>query len=355
MNRLKTYLQISDLHFVDPPQQNAVDPWMRFVPLLNGYVGHSHGALVYLIKAFKDLRRTEPDVEIIVTGDLTAYGKKSQFDLADRFLGTAGQRPSFLGLNAPGWRTLAISGNHDYWPGTAFRSLGTPNLEVRTLFPDDWTVVPTTLPNGVPLVFLSLNSDADVGGWSLERFYACGSFVSAVNRLEQALSKRGQQKEIRVLLLHHSVEYRGRQVQFPFLRVSVNLEHLAIDNASRQALASLIDNHGIRVILTGHVHNPFFVGLLPQSTSYTRRDVMESRCGSTSQHLTATSGIPIGGGSNAPRYQNSVIVHRLHEDAGQIYWQSEVHVVLLSQGIGFQPAARFLASPRSQSQILVWP
>jgi len=362
MNRLKTYLQISDLHFGDRLQQSAFDSWARYVPGLNGYVGHSHAALGYLTTAFKTLRRAEPDSELIVTGDLTAYGKDSQFQLADSFLSTAGKRPPFLGLNAPGWKDLAISGNHDYWPGfPPFRSLGKSNSAVRTYFPDDWSVTTsTTLPNGVSVVFLRLNSDADVKGWSAERFYACGSFVNAVKGLDKDLSKRPQQNEIRVLLLHHSAEYRGQQIQIsptrllPF-RVSIHLKHLTIDDASQRELVNLIDNHGIRVVLTGHVHNPFFVGHLPKSTSHPQRDVMEARCGSTSQLLTATSGSPIGGGLNIPRYQNSVIVHRLFEEAGQIYWKSEVHALFLSQGKGFQAASKFLSAPAPEDQIVVWP
>lgn len=361
MNRLKTYLQISDLHFDGPLQQSAVHPWARYVPLLKGYVGHSQGALGYLTKAFKELRRAEPDVELIVTGDLTAYGKVSQFQLADSFLSTAGQRPSFLGLNAPGWMTLAIPGNHDHWPGNLF-PLGTPNSEVSRRFPNDSTVMPSTmLPNGVSVVFLSLNSDAGVTGWSAERCFACGSFVSAVNELDGKLTNRKQdQHEIRVLLLHHSVEYVGRQIPRSLSRVfsaSADLRYLTIDNASRRKVADLLDKHGIRVVLTGHIHQPFFVGRLPRSPSnpsYAQRDVMEARCGSTSQRLTAAPSVPIEGGSNAPRYQNSLIVHRLLEDAGRIYWQSEVHAIFLSEG-GFRPAPSFLADSPSRGEILVWP
>lgn len=362
MNRLKTYLQISDLHFGDPLQQSAVDPWAHYVLGLKGYVGHSPGALRYLAKAFKELRRAEPDAELIVTGDLTAWGTTSEFQQADGFLSTAGQWPEFVGLNAPGWMTLAIPGNHDHWRGIPFWPLGTPNSEVRRRFPNDWAVTPSTkLPNGVSVVFLSLNSDADVGGYSDERIWACGSFVSAVNGLDQALSARNQD-EIRVLLLHHSVEYRGRLIQRSRTRClpvswSVNLEHLTIDDASRRKVADLLDKHGIRVVLTGHIHQPFFVGQLPKSSLYPKRDVMEARCGSTSQRLTAAPGVPIGGGSNAPPYQNSLIVHRLLDDVGRIYWQSEAHAIFpsISSKMGFRPASELLVNPPSQGQILVWP
>lgn len=361
MNRLKTYLQISDLHFAGPLQRSAVDPWWRYVPCLKGYVGHSQGALGYLTNAFKKLRKAEPDAELIITGDLTAWGTTSEFQQADGFLTTAGQRPSFLGLNAPDRRTFAIPGNHDHWPGIPFWPLGTPNSEVRRRFPNDWAVTPSTmLPNSVSVVFLSLNSDADVGGYSAERVWARGSFVSAVNGLDEELTNHRQERhEIRVLLLHHSVEYEGRRIRRSSTRrlplgVSIGLEYLTIDNASRQRVADLLDKHGIRVVLTGHIHQPFFVGQLPKSSLYPKRDVMEARCGSTSQRLTAALGTGNEGGSNAPCYQNSLIVHRLLEDAGRIYWQSEVHTVFRLQG-GFQPASNFLDDPPSQGQILVWP
>ena len=108
------------------------------------------------------------------------------------------------------------------------------------------------------------------------------------------------------------------------------------------------------MVLTGHVHNPFFVGRLPKSQSYPQRDVMEARCGSSNQRLTAASGVPRGGIPNAPRYQNSVIVHRLLEDGGQIYWKSEVHALFVSR-TGFEAASRFLAAPAPEHQIVVWP
>jgi len=144
MNKLKTYLQISDLHFCGWLQRKTADPWAKYIPLLNGYVGHSHGALMYLTKTLKQLKKVEPDLELVVTGDLTAFGNPGQFRIADNFLSTAGKRPGFLGLNTPGWKTLAISGNHDYWPGFPF-PLGGTNTAVRTYFPNDWAITPSTV------------------------------------------------------------------------------------------------------------------------------------------------------------------------------------------------------------------
>jgi hypothetical protein len=109
-------------------------------------------------------------------------------------------------------------------------------------------ITPTPhLIKGVPLVFLGLNGDADVGGWSAERYYACGSFASAVTGLDAALKRRNQnvtKDEIRILLLHHSIEYDGKLVQrkptrrFP-VHFTAGLHHLTIDDASRAALTEV--------------------------------------------------------------------------------------------------------------------
>jgi 3',5'-cyclic AMP phosphodiesterase CpdA len=184
MTLLKTYMQISDLHFVDTAQRVVFDPWAQHVPLLAGFVGHSDAALRYLQSAFNRLCRRDPETELIVTGDLTAYGATDQFRDADTYLGNAPTYPEFLGLNRPDWSKLSVPGNHDFWPGVALVSLGHTNREVRRRYPRNVDITrPLVLPSGQQVVFLCLNSDADVRPFSRERFYAVGDVPEFVERM----------------------------------------------------------------------------------------------------------------------------------------------------------------------------
>lgn len=352
---LRTYIHVSDLHFGTPGLRNTVDPWLRYVPLLNGYVGEDPAALRYLSASVAALRRAEPNAELIVTGDLTAFGANMQFDRADEYLGLAGTFPLFLGLNFPHWRDLAVPGNHDHWPGIPFVSLGGNRAAVRARFPTHYVSPPVSLGNGRQLVFIHLDGDVDVKPVSPERFYAVGSFVSGLRQLENdpklAVPTFNQ---VRVLLLHYSFEYVGPIVQSRWIPVALNIRHLSIDDASRAALAAFTQKYNVRVLLSGHVHNPFFVGDVP-ALAIAGRMAMEGRCGSTTQRIA-----PYVGNGHAQankRFMNSFIVHRLEEDdAGTtLFWESKVHAMNMSGAGGFQEAAAFLTQPSPAHRIQVWP
>lgn len=350
MKLLKTYLQVSDLHFVDPVQRLLYDPWARHVPLLSGFVGHAKAPLRYLQLAFRRLLYTNPKTDLIVTGDLTAYGATNQFKAADAYLGTAGTYPEFLGLNRPQWSALSVPGNHDFWPGIGFVSLGWTNREVGRRYPLNASITPSvTLANGQQVVFLHLNGDADVKSFSPERFYACGSFCSAIQALDRLMLGRSS-TEIRVLLLHHSVQYSGSTVNRVGSRwlpasVRVTLRHLTIDDVSRAELTKFITKHGIRVILTGHVHHPYFIGNIATPGSGFGHAVLESCCGTTTQRPVGLAG---------PTAQNSLVIHRMEEDDnGDVYWRSEVHTLALSKK-GFSPPS-VPAPPNSGFSIRVSP
>jgi hypothetical protein len=151
-------------------------------------------------------------------------------------------------------------------------------------------------------------------------------------------------------MLHHSVQYTGLEVNFVGTGwvpadVGVRLRHLTIDDASRKALVDFINKYGVRVILTGHVHRPYFIGNIATAGSGLRHDVLESCCGTTTQRPLAAAGVTT---------QNSLIVHRLEERGnGDIYWHSEVHTLALITGEGFGPPRP--APPNSSYDICVWP
>jgi hypothetical protein len=142
MPHLKTYLHVSDLHFTGGWQRNMFDPWAQYVWGLPGLIGHTLPMLRYLQSAFSRLVKVDPATELIVTGDLTAFGATKQFRDADDYLGKASKKPPFLGLNRPGWASLSVPGNHDFWSGVACTGWGYTNGEVRKRYPLDAWVTP---------------------------------------------------------------------------------------------------------------------------------------------------------------------------------------------------------------------
>jgi calcineurin-like phosphoesterase family protein len=325
MRHLKTYLQVSDLHFTGGLHEKWFDPWAQHVPGLRGFVGHTVSVLRSLQATFIRLSENEPGLELIVTGDLTAFGAASQFSAADHFFGGYSITFPFLGLHRPEWATLSVPGNHDFWSGVACTGWSFTNAEVRKRYPlDAWATPALPLPGGRELVFLHLNGEADVRALSPERMYACGSFRSAVEKLDALLDQRRNQ-EVRVLLLHHSVQHEGEPVSVPGSRwlpveVTVLLKHLSIDDASKAALAALVAKHDIRLILTGHIHHPPFLGRITTAAFAAGPPCWESCCGSTTQRcLPSTPGL---------FSDNGLIVHRVESDtSGAVFWRSEVYAL----------------------------
>jgi hypothetical protein len=331
-------MQISDLHFTGEWHGKAFDPWAHHVPGLAGLVGHTKPLLRYVQDAFERLLESDPTTEIIVTGDLTAFGAAEQFEAADAYLGGVIEESPDLGLNRPNWASLSVPGNHDFWSGATCLGWGFTNRSVRVRYPlDAWVTPAFTLPNDRELVFLHLNSDADVRAMSPERTYACGSFCSAIRKLDALLADR-KQREIRVLLVHHSVQHEGEPVlHLPGSRwlpveVTLLLKHLSINDASRRELAGLVTKYDIRLVLTGHVHFPQFLGPITTGPFAEGPACWESRCGSTTQRCSASS--------PAVRTDNGLVVHRLTMDPfGAVFWHSEAHGLLQSSdgGAAFSP------------------
>ena len=351
MNRLGTFVHVSDLHFGGEKVGRSFDPWARYVPLLNGFVGHDPATLRYLQSSLNRLRRSEPGTKLIVTGDLTAFGAAAQFHDSTSFLGGPGKAPHFLGLNEVDWKDRSIPGNHDQWPGIPFFPLGGPNKTVHKLFAAHRVGPHVALPGRRVLEFLRLDSDADVDPWSAQRLYACGSFVSNLATLDSKMTPP-ETNRIRVLLIHHSFEFIGHVVRpGTLMPISVGIHHLAIDPPSRQALAAFVRKHDIRVLLTGHVHCPHYLGN-PFGLFADATPALEARCGSSTQRLA-----PGGPGGAKGRVQNTLMVHRLLEDPAtrHIYWDTEVCGLSLHQGTGFAPHPPSANGPAVQHRQRVWP
>ena len=344
--RLATFVHISDLHIgdIDPEAivKDAVarELWAKGGPVFDGLLGHSHKSLVRLEQAYDKLRADE-DAKLIVTGDLTAFGAESQFDTAADFLGQVLKPPKTvraLGLREKNWAKLAVPGNHDHWSGRPV-IVGRPTVGLAKYFSGLPTTHVLPLPSGNTVRFLRIDSDADVQPFSPQRVLARGCFSTQLQKLAGELPVP-QQREIRVLLIHHSFQCAG--------------VCLAMTSQSKSALADFIVDQAVSVILCGHIHQPPFVGTMEVIHLRQKKMFLEARSGTTTQlstlpfHWTNLVG-------NRPkrmdRWPNSFLVHRLiQQDDGSIDWCTETH---LEGPYGFRNAPAVSGLPKEFS-LKVW-
>ena len=334
--RLLTLVHISDMHLAVPtPSQGGAPPrfWRRST-VFDGLLGHTEDALEDLEAFFLRLGREKP--RLVVTGDLTACGNPAEFALAKQYLTSriqlAGGR--LTGLEVADALEWTIPGNHDQWPGARV-IYGRPTAGLKTLRPTPIAPKPIYLGKGRKLTILGIDSDSDVGPFSEDREFARGQFFPQLDALRLAIPSC-HRKEIRVLLVHHSSMHRG--------------EVLSIKSYSNKGLWTFIEQRGVSVMLTGHVH------VAARSvTDVTHKDktwpVLEARCGTTCQ----TDEVPPGwaAASKTPisrdRFPaNSVLLHRLYDTGKAIEWRA--HTVPRTDGGFLERNAIPLCDP-----VVVWP
>jgi hypothetical protein len=188
-----------------------------------------------------------------------------------------------------------------------------------------------TLANGRQLQILGIDTDADVHPRRLKRFRAVGSFQTQLAPAAALLGMRGP-KQIRVLLMHHSWDRQGLI--------------LAIDHGSRAALGQFLITHGIQILMTGHTHDALVQPLVPPLRG--GHSVLECRCGTTTQ----VDQVPFAwrniiGGFPIRRWpENTLLVHRLFDQQGQVRW--EVETFYRDRAKGFQTVG-----PRGQHQLVI--
>jgi len=293
-------------------------------PKMDGFLGHSFKSLTMLDLFFGNLVQSEKaelpkneKVEVIVTGDLTRVGAAWEFDMARLFLEKeVPYRGKYIGFKNPNSLKQAIPGNHDHYPGVA-SLVGGPTQALGQMFSNTFAPVTVRLGSSHELTILRINTDADVSAWGHLRWRAQGSFVSQINWLRSQLSGPPRKNEIRVLPLHHSVAHRGVFLQ--------------IDNQSRAELLDFIVNYGVAVLLSGHIHEPPLVKLATAvDKNGNSADYLEARCGTTTQknlfhvpwywrNTLANLGI-----QKRSHWSNTLLVHRITEDQGEIFWESKL-------------------------------
>lgn len=321
---LASFLQISDLHLGHVDRANLTGPYNAEMPaqwakckLFRGLFGHHYLALEQLVRFVNEQRQTDKTLKLLVTGDLTSCGHPDQFETAKSFLGGTLVHPKGLcGLGDGNWNPWAISGNHDQWPGDG-RVGGAPSGALRGCFPvmpRCWTL---NLPTGHVIRFYSIDTDKDVRPNGSFRRLAIGHFPSQLADATRSFTSNREPKEIRVLLLHHSRRF-GRPNYFKPLVMSMN---------SRRELDQFLVQHGISVMLCGHTHVPRVRAHSAQAPNRQAKNVLECCCGTTTQW----DWIPYqwtnlwGSFPTFSMEPNTLILHRITQDGGKLFWEARVH------------------------------
>lgn len=326
--RLATFVHISDLHFGDvdgdgaPTHSAAARAILSKFRVFDGLFGHSRTAIYRLVEFWERILKDEENVQLVVTGDLTAYGSEDQFRSALTYVENEVTPPygNNIGLHAWDWRERSIPGNHDQWPG--YPIIFGRGYNVANHFPGPPFVQPKRLPNGLTLRILAIDTDADVWPFGRNRLYPRGRFTSQLIALNK-LIEPPKQDEFTVLLLHHSPSHVGKTLGI----VPGSLGDLS---------AFLIEQH-VAVMLCGHVH-------VPRVSTYRAQDqgrvldVLEACCGTTTQ----LDRLPLGWRDFSGRRPdrrltaNTLLVHRLDEQNNEVLWSIQAY----SRDVpGFSPEA----------------
>jgi hypothetical protein len=333
---LLTIVQISDLHIgeIDPSNGDAsisstAASLFAQSTWFDGILGHHGRALQDLAEFWAKLIKKDKQALVLVSGDITRCGGVKEFDVANEFLKSAVDlnppQKNHCGLGVADWRDFAIPGNHDHWEG-AVHPWGRPTRGLLKYFPSGAMpyIREVTLGNGRTVLIAGIDTDADVGPFSLKRMAAIGSFKSQLRALDPLFRQKNREGAIAALVMHHSWAKKTGP--------------LSIDSGSRDALARFLRNHSIKLILTGHTHESVLLDFLPDTES--GPSVLECRCGTTTQHdevpydwLTAFKKFP-----RRQWPQNCLLVHRLIGREGSTMWDVETFARTRDKGfrsIGF--------------------
>lgn len=319
---LATLFHISDLHVGDVDWEGALrgderlepsyEDWWRHWSMFDGYFGHDHRALAHVVDALIELQLTAVNPLVVFTGDLTACGRAPQFLMGATFLGSQVvlEQRNLLGLKQASALARAVPGNHDGWPGST-RILGPRSLAIESLFGACPRVQRVPLGDGRTLVFILIDTEANVDVWGLNRFAARGEFHDQLTRAGGHLTG-DPAREVRVLVLHHTRLTNARFSERICPRTAAELE-------------AFIADHHVAVLLTGHVHEPL-VGARPVEGK--RRASLEFCAGTTSQRPEPPRRWRLSERRHARRSRhNTLMVHRVAEaDDGSLHWFADVQI-----------------------------
>ncbi len=310
-------LQISDLHIGSPKAIDKLDPGISrllpFVPFGERLTPHDQRSLDHLAEFCDSVREACEDrgvaFRVVNAGDHTQYGAPEQFDAAMRYY-LPSSDPTYSSLREPGWDQQSVPGNHDHWPGINF-SLGAPTGPIQAYISSFHRTAGESLSSRHRRwIFVDSDCDVKPNPWLApisSRFWAIGSFVS---QLKAIVLQPREPDEIRVLVIHHTMDQSTRE--------------------SRRELSKFLVVHEIGILITGHTHQPR-IRRFAETWDGRTQEVLETNCGTTAQmevwpayfHNRVCSP-----GQTAvqkrKRERNSLIIHRLQKRGGGLEWSAEV-------------------------------
>ena len=308
---------ISDLHFdreFYPRLNRLTAPVVPRAPLVatQGFFPHDLGACEELeneIKAIK-LARKPRRVLLIVSGDLTRKGDDSEFVTALTYLKSRFRRDwsGFIGLGPHVSEVFSIPGNHDHWRGSSWHTVASGLSPIHDIYfaclPGQLSWYQTLEEGGVQLQLIGIDSRDPSATTVAARGSLDINVLKALTTKINIADSDAKLKSlipVRVLILHHSPEYRG----------SSRWVH-ELDVKSRNELDIFCNTNKIHFVLTGHVHEP-----IVRSGTIKHTYGMELRCGTTLQ------GAPIG---NLPgKLGNIFLLHTISGSSGNVNWTSELY------------------------------
>lgn len=318
---LHRFVQISDLHIgpIDPLGSGScamslaqAKAYVAF-PYADGLLGHQGQSLRDLASFFRKLKRTDTaPLGVLVTGDFTRCGEQAEVDLARDFLGATinlgtALAPVQVGLR---WQGIqhGVPGNHDHWGGVNSPLSGASSIYYGAPYAAPLPrIVPVASQGPKQLVFIEVDSDSDVYPLGVERLLAQGRFESQLYQLDKQLLNPTPD-EVRVMLIHHSMGTAGT-----FLRMN---------HSSKALLESFVQQHQIKVMLTGHTHAHTVVAH-PLANGV---PLLEVCCGSTSQFDRVPRGLTnlLGRVPKTNWRPNTLVLHELSVDQdGGTEWSAE--------------------------------
>ncbi len=318
--RLLTLVHISDLHIaeLDPATGDAAisERTRKLISNLtwfDGLLGHHSIALQQLERFWREIVGSDPNTQLIVSGDITRCGSAQELSNASQFLSASLAMPwGTAGLGVRQWLDLTIPGNHDHWSGKPHVFGGPEPSVARSLLNGRFPWIQQVTLGGHRVQFIGIDTDTEVSPRSRSRLLAIGKFQSQLAEAKTELLKHPDYS-VRVLVMHHSWHKKDGV--------------LRIAKASRGALAQFLDEEDVRIVLSGHVHRPAVKGFQPVAAGHT---VYECRCGTTTQidKMSYDAKSLLGAFPARPDWpSNSLLVHRLFElPGGRLQWEVETFV-----------------------------
>ena len=230
----------------------------------------------------------EDDIHLVMTGDITANGTFTEFEVANNFLFSEhvlikDGLPSTVGIHHDTGHYTGIAGNHDHWAGKPWAGTFWKGFSAhiyRHFFQAMPFVSPPICASEIELRLIGVDSCSMFQNAMLNQNpFAVGGFSSShrqeveelVDAAARAPLEAGCTHRVAAVLCHH-----------PF---SKDDRGLFTAGALRQDcvrwLSSLCAKYGIGVILTGHTHNAW-TNLWEESKSSKRIRLV--RCPTTLQY-----------------------------------------------------------------------